>query len=133
VSDWSAHSTSIRWASGRRRVAFAAMAVVRGLIGRLRGDDIAALRAEVAALREIVETTNHQVVENHRILSTLNHDVRAGSEDVLPLFLGYAQRFRTDADTMVGVTELIDRQLAAIEQQVDRLVAAGTTHDANEG
>ena len=109
------------------------MAVVRGLIGRLRGDDIAALRAEVAALREIVETTNHHVVESHRILATLNHDVRAGSEDVLPLFLGYAQRFRTDADTMIGVTELIDRQLAAIEQQVERLVAAGTAHDANEG
>ena len=36
-------------------------------------------------------------------------------------------------ESRVGVTELIDRQLAAIEQQVERLVAAGTPHDATEG
>ena len=91
---------------------------------RVRGDDIAALTEQVAAMREVIESVNHRLAAVEDVLHTLNHDVRAGSEDVFPMFLGYAQRFRTDADTMVGVTELIDRQLALITEQVERLVAA---------
>ena len=97
------------------------MGALRALVRRVRGDDVAALQEQVTALRAVVESINHEVVQLHAVLHELNHDVRAGSGDVLPMFLGYAQRFRTDADTMVGVTELIDRQLAAITAQVDRL------------
>jgi hypothetical protein len=100
------------------------MGAMRALVRRVRGDDIAALQEQVVALRAVVESINHEVVQLHRVVHELNHDVRAGAPDVLPMFLGYAQRFRTDADTMVGVTELIDRQLALITEQVDRLVAA---------
>lgn len=101
------------------------MGAIRALVRRVRGDDVAELHEQVLALRAVVESMNHEVAQLHKVLHELNHDVRAGAEDVLPMFLGYAQRFRTDADTMVGVTELIDRQLALITAQVDRL--AGTT------
>ena len=97
------------------------MGAVRALVRRVRGDDVAELREHVLELRRVVESVNHEVAELHRVLHELNHDVRSGSGEVLPMFLGYAQRFRTDADTMVGVTELIDRQLALITAQVERL------------
>ncbi|MET0663272.1 MAG: hypothetical protein ABWZ42_09090 [Ilumatobacteraceae bacterium] len=84
------------------------MTAIRKLLGRLRGDDVAALRLEVAELHELVLHLNH-------LLSELNHDVRAGAEERLPLFLGYAERFRTDADTMIGATEILDRQLRRLE------------------
>ena len=100
------------------------MASLRGVVGRIRGDQVAALSADVAALRDIVLELNHNVSEMRETLMALNHDVRAGSEEALPLFLGYAERFRTDADTMVGASELIDRQLGLIEQHVARLAAA---------
>ena len=101
------------------------MGAVKALVRRVRGDDVAELREHVLELRRVVESINHEVTQLHRVVHELNHDVRAGAEDVLPMFLGYAQRFRTDADTMVGVTELIDRQLAMITEQVDRLARGG--------
>jgi hypothetical protein len=88
--------------------------MVRTLIGRVRGDDVAALRSEVRELRDVVMRLNHLVGE-------LYHDVKTGSEAGLPLFLGYAERFRTDADTVVGASVVIDRQLQRLERQVDRL------------
>jgi hypothetical protein len=100
------------------------MSVLSSLKARVRGDDVKALRDELAVVRELVATINHRMGEIERVVTTLNHDVRAGAGDVLPMFLGYAERFRTDADTMVGVTELVDRQLALITEQVERLVAA---------
>jgi hypothetical protein len=100
------------------------MASLRGVFGRIRGDHVSALADEVAALRTIVLELNHGVAEMRETLMSLNHDVRAGSPEVLPLFLGYAERFRTDADTMVGASELIDRQLTLIEQHVSRLTGA---------
>jgi hypothetical protein len=104
------------------------MSFARSVRRRLLGGDLAQLQAEVAQLRELAASINHEMVQMRAILGGLNHDVRSGAGDVLPMFLGYAERFRTDADTMVGVTELIDRQLALITQQVDRLVGeAGDT------
>lgn len=107
------------------------MSVVSSLKARVRGDDIQALREELGAVREMVASINHRIGEIERVVETLNHDVRSGAGDVLPLFLGYAERFRTDADTMVGVTELVDRQLAMIVEQVDRLVAVAERGSAN--
>ena len=91
------------------------MASFKGIIGRVRGDQVAALTAEVAALREVVLNINHVVTPE------LNHDIRSGAERSLPLFLGYSERLRLDADTAIGATQVIERQLALLDE---RLAAA---------
>jgi hypothetical protein len=93
------------------------VASFKGLIGRARGDQLAALTAEVAALREIVLNVNH-------VLTELNHDIRSGAERSLPLFLGYSERLRLDADTAIGATQVIERQLALLDE---RLAEVGAT------
>lgn len=98
------------------------MASIKGLVGRARGDQVAALTAEVAALREVVHNINHVVTQLETTVNELNHDIRAGAERGLPLFLGYTERLRLDADTAIGATQVIERQLAIME---DRLAAAG--------
>jgi hypothetical protein len=55
------------------------------------------------------------------ILQSLNHDIRSGSERSLPLFMGYAERLRLDADTAVGATQVIERQIAQLQQRLDQL------------
>ncbi len=59
---------------------------------------------ELRAIRERLD----QVAN---VLFELNHDVRSGSPDVLPLFVGFAERVRTDAESAVAASVLIDRQL----------------------
>ena len=71
------------------------MRILRAFIGRLTGRDVRALRAEVAEMRNQIQVMND-------ILQSLNHDIRSGSERSLPLFMGYAERLRLDADTAVG-------------------------------
>ncbi len=100
------------------------------MVGRLRGDHVVALRAEVtqlraevAEIREVVFTTNHVVAQLHEVVETLNHDVRSGAEPALPLFLGHAERLRLDADTAIGATQVIERQLALLADQVAALEA----------
>jgi hypothetical protein len=88
------------------------------LVGRLRGDQTAALAAEVAALREVVLNINHLVTELHETVNQLNHDVRSGAEQSLPLFLGYSERLRLDADTAIGATQVIERQLALLDERL---------------
>lgn len=97
------------------------MASLKGLKSRIRGDHLAALTAEVAALREVVLTINHDVRQIQDTVNQLNHDVHAGAEQSLPLFLGYSERLRLDADTAVGATQVIERQLALLDE---RLAAA---------
>lgn len=97
---------------------------MRGIVGRLRGDQTAALSAEVAALREIVLDINHKVGEMSTTLMELNHDVRAGSPDALPLFLGYTERLRLDTDTAIGAVQVIERQLAILEGRLDAAAAS---------
>ena len=63
------------------------------------------MRSEVAELRSSVYAVSRVVME-------LNHDVRSGAEQSLPLFLGYLERLRLDADTAVAAVEVIERQLA---------------------
>ena len=50
----------------------------------------------------------------------LNHDIRSGSESSLPLFLGYLDRLRLDADTAVAAAETIERQLAEMRELSER-------------
>jgi len=85
-------------------------------MGRVRGDQLTALTAEVAALREVVLNINHVVTE-------LNHDIRSGAERSLPLFLGYSERLRLDADTAIGATQVIERQLALLDERIASLNA----------
>ncbi len=96
-------------------------------MGRIRGDQVAALSAEVAALREVVLNINHVVTQLQETVNELNHDVRSGAEESLPLFLGYTERLRLDADTAIGATQVIDRQLALLDERL----AASTGPDAS--
>lgn len=79
---------------------------------------MAALTAEVAALREVVLNINHVVTQLQETVMELNHDVRSGAEESLPLFLGYSERLRLDADTAIGATQVIERQLALMEERL---------------
>ena len=90
------------------------MRILRALVGRLTGRDMRALRAEVAEMRTQIQVMND-------ILQSLNHDIRSGSERSLPLFMGYAERLRLDADTAVGATQVIERQIAQLQQRLDQL------------
>ena len=90
------------------------MRIIRALVGRITGRDVRALRAEVADIRNQVQVMGD-------ILQSLNHDIRSGSERSLPLFMGYAERLRLDADTAVGATQVIERQIAQLQQRLDQL------------
>lgn len=98
------------------------MASLRGLTARLRGDQVAALAAEVAAMREVLLNINHVLLE-------LNHDVRSGAERSLPLFVGYTERLRLDADTAIGATQVIERQLALIDERLATLEGSAAAVD----
>ena len=99
------------------------MAWISGLTRRLRA--FAALPAEVAALRETVDQMNHVIVTLipaiHHTVSELSHDVHAGAEESLPLFVGFAERLRLDADTAIGATQVIERQLSELEHTIASL------------
>lgn len=94
-------------------------------MGRVRGDrlnavaaDTTILRAELAELRDVVLEINHMVTQLHETVNELNHDVRSGAEQSLPLFLGYSERLRLDADTAIGATQVIERQLALLDERL---------------
>lgn len=88
------------------------MRVVKALLTRIIGRDVRALRAEVAEIRNQVQVIND-------VVQSLNHDVRSGADRSLPLFLGYAERVRLDADTAVGAVQSIERQIARLEALID--------------
>ena len=90
------------------------MRILRALVGRITGRDVRALRSEVADMRNQVQVMSD-------VLQSLNHDIRSGSERSLPLFMGYAERLRLDADTAVGATQVIERQIAQLQQRLDQL------------
>jgi hypothetical protein len=83
-------------------------------VGRITGRDVRALRAEVAEMRNQI-----QVIGD--VLQSLNHDIRSGSERSLPLFMGYAERLRLDADTAVGAAQVIERQIDQIQQRLNQM------------
>ncbi|MFZ9674561.1 MAG: hypothetical protein ACO3GZ_04950 [Ilumatobacteraceae bacterium] len=88
------------------------MRVVKALLRRISGRDVRALRVEVAEIRNQVQVIND-------IVQSLNHDVRSGADRSLPLFLGYAERVRLDADTAVAAVQSIERQIARLEVLID--------------
>jgi len=102
------------------------MASIKGLISRLRGDRIDQLAADVAEMKRVLFEMNHRVQVINTTLLELNHDVRSGAEENLPLFLGYTERLRLDAETAIAATQVVERQLALIE---DHLISAGIDPD----
>ncbi|MEY4228714.1 MAG: hypothetical protein RLZ84_1306 [Actinomycetota bacterium] len=88
------------------------MRVVKALLTRISGRDVRALRAEVAEIRNQVQVIND-------VVQSLNHDVRSGADRSLPLFLGYAERVRLDADTAMAAVQSIERQIARLEVLID--------------
>ena len=88
------------------------MRVVKALMSRITGRDVRALRAEVAEIRNQVQVVND-------VVQALNHDVRSGADRSLPLFLGYAERVRLDADTAMAAVESIERQITRLEAMID--------------
>ena len=95
------------WRSYRRSVLS-----IPGFFRRLRA--LASLPAQVAELRAMVEQV-------HGTLLTLNHEVHSGAEESLPLFLGYSERLRLDADTAIGAAQVIERQLSELQQTIASL------------
>ena len=90
------------------------MRILRALVGRITGRDVRALRAEVAEMRNQIQVMGD-------VLQSLNHDIRSGSERSLPLFMGYAERLRLDADTAVGAAQVIERQIDQIQQRLNQM------------
>ena len=90
------------------------MRILQALVGRLTGRDVRALRAEVAEMRNQIQVMGD-------VLQSLNHDIRSGSERSLPLFMGYAERLRLDADTAVGAAQVIERQIDQIQQRLNQM------------
>jgi hypothetical protein len=92
--------------------------MIRAVISRLRGDDTRAIGREVAELRDVVIEIRSMTAELHQVVMSLNHEVHAGAPTGLPLFVGFADRLRTDAETAVGAAETIDRQLRRLEARL---------------
>ena len=61
------------------------------------------------------------VEQMNKTLMTLNHEVHSGAKESLPLFLGYSEHLRLDADTAIGAAQVIERQLAELEQTISTL------------
>lgn len=92
------------------------MRVVRALWRRITGRDVRDVRAEVAEIRNEVRVISD-------LVQSLNHDVRSGADRSLPLFLGYAERVRLDAETAVAAVESIERQIARLEAMIDSVAS----------
>ena len=79
--------------------------------------DVQVLQIEVAQLRAAL-------AEMAVILQRLDDDVRDGSADTLPLYLGYAERLRVDTETSVSAVKAIEEQIAELKDVVSRLPKA---------
>jgi len=98
--------------------------IVRAIVRRLRrlvGLNPSTVSAEIAELRATVDHMRAQLDTIDRMVQGLNHDIRSGADRSLPLFLGYAERLRLDADTATGVAQVIERRLAEFEDRLDDL------------
>lgn len=97
------------------------MPSMKGIAERVRGDDVKRLADEVAALRALVYEMNHRVTQMADVVEALNHDVRSGADEALPLFHGYLERVRNDAETSLSAAQVIERQLALLDDRLGRL------------
>jgi ubiquinone biosynthesis protein UbiJ len=105
------------------------MSSIKSVVGRVRGDEVKHLSDEVAALRTLVYELNHRVAQMSELLTSLNHDVRSGADEALPLFHGYLERVRNDAETSLSATQVIERQLAALDARIEQLTKLTASAD----
>lgn len=77
-------------------------------------NDVQALQSEVAELRVAL-------AEMAAVLQRLDDDVRSGSAETLPLYLGYAERLRVDTETSVSAVKAIEQQIAELKEIAARL------------
>lgn len=96
---------------------------MKGIAERVRGDDVKRLADEVAALRALVYEMNHRVTQMADVVEALNHDVRSGADEALPLFHGYLERVRNDAETSLSAAQVIERQLSLLDDRLRKLDA----------
>lgn len=88
---------------------------------RVLGGSRRQLHRDVREIRAMVTEIGQRVDTVDRIVQALNHDVRHGAGENLPLFLGYAERLRLDTETAVGVAHVIERRILELEDRLDRL------------
>ena len=105
------------------------MSIVASVVRRIRGDDLADLRADLVELRTDLASMRSAMNHLDVVVGQLNHDVRSGAPEGLPLFVGYVDRLRVDAETVVGASVTIDRQLQRLADQVDRLAGSDIRRD----
>jgi hypothetical protein len=72
-------------------------------------------RIEIAEIHRILLDINHHVSGTAAVVDALNHDVRSGADVAMPLYVGYVERLRVDAETAISATQVIERQLARLE------------------
>lgn len=79
------------------------------------------VRRELADIKTTLNAMQNHIDTIDRLIQSLNHDVRHGAGESLPLFLGYSERLRLDAETTVGVAQVLERRLIELEDRLDRL------------
>ena len=84
----------------------------------------ASLAAEVQALQGEVAELRVALADMAAVLQRLDDDVRPGSADTLPLYLGYAERLRVDAETSISAVSIIEQQIAELKDLMSRLPKA---------
>lgn len=102
----------------------ASVRIVRAIVRRVRrlfGREPGGVAGQIAEMRAVIDQMRGQIDTIDRIVQTLNHDIRSGADRSLPLFLGYAERLRLDADTATGVAQVIERRLVELEGRLDDL------------
>ena len=84
----------------------------------------ASLAADVQALQGEVAELRVALADMAAVLQRLDDDVRSGSADTLPLYLGYAERLRVDAETSISAVSIIEQQIAELKDLMSRLPKA---------
>lgn len=84
----------------------------------------ASLAADVQALQGEIAELRVALADMAAVLQRLDDDVRSGSADTLPLYLGYAERLRVDAETSIGAVSNIEQQIAELKDLMSRLPKA---------
>ncbi len=89
------------------------MRLLKAVVSRLTRSQMSELRTEVTRLQ-------NEISQMSEVLYSLNHEIRAGSETALPLFLGWADRLRLDTETSIAAAQVIERQLSEMREIVER-------------
>lgn len=95
------------------------MSRIRSVARRVRRHTRRQLRRDVDEIRTLVVDIQARMATVDRIVQDLNHEIRHGAGESLPLFMGYAERLRLDAETAVGVAQVIERRLLELEDRLD--------------